>query len=95
MNTQNHINSKKYLTRYRNVIATISSVIPGLGHIYKGQYRIGAGLLIISPFFVWIALILGFATAGIGLLVPFFYLIAVGWHAYTVEDRRKHPAGII
>lgn len=82
-------------TRYRDVLAAISSIIPGLGHIYKGQYRIGAALLIISPFFIWIALILGFATAGIGLLIPFFFLIAIGWHAYKVEDRRHHPIGII
>lgn len=93
MKTQDH--AKKDLTKQRNIIAAFSSIIPGLGHIYKGQYRIGAGLVIISPFFIWIALIMGFATAGIGLLIPFFYLLAIGWHAYNIEDRRKHPAGII
>lgn len=95
MNTQSHINSNKALIKYRNVIAVISSIIPGLGHIYKGQYRMGAGLIIISPFFIWVALIMGFATAGIGLLIPLFYIMAIGWHAYNVEDKRKHPVGII
>lgn len=95
MNTQNQININSSLIKSRNVIAAISSIIPGLGHIYKGQYRIGAGLLITSPFLIWIALIMGFATAGFGLLIPFFYLIAIGWHAYNVEDKRRHPAGII
>lgn len=95
METTNNTYSEKGLIKSRNVIAAISSIIPGLGHIYKGQYRIGAGLMIISPFLIWVALILGFATAGIGLLIPFFFLMAIGWHAYTVEDKRRHPAGII
>ena len=94
MNSQNQIHLTKGLSTSRNVIAAISSIIPGLGHIYKGQFRIGAGLLIISPSIIWAALILGFATAGIGLLVPLFFLIAIGWHAYLIEDMRRHPAGI-
>lgn len=95
MDTQHHTQLSSSLLKSRNLIAALSSIIPGLGHIYKGQYRIGAGLLIISPLFIWMALILGFATAGIGLLVPFFFLILIGWHAYNAEDKRKHPAGII
>jgi len=95
MNTQQHTQLSSGLLKSRNVIAALSSIIPGLGHIYKGQYRTGACLLIISPLFIWVALILGFATAGIGLLVPFFFLILIGWHAYNSEDKRKHPAGII
>lgn len=95
MNTQNLSNTKSSLTKSRNLIAAFSSIIPGLGHIYKGHYREGVGLLIISPFFVWVALIMGFATAGLGLLVPLFFLMIIGWHAYTIDDKRKHPAGII
>lgn len=95
MKTQNHTQLSSGLLKSRNVIAAISSIIPGLGHFYKGQYRTGACLLMISPLFIWAALILGFATAGIGLLVPFFFLILIGWHAYNAEDKRKHPAGII
>jgi hypothetical protein len=95
MNTLNHTQQSSGLLKCRNVIAALSSIIPGLGHIYKGQYRTGACLLLISPLFIWVALILGFATAGIGLLVPFLFLILIGWHAYNVADMRKHPAGII
>ncbi len=95
METYNETSPHHGLEKSRDIIAAISSIIPGLGHIYKGQYRIGAGLMIISPFLIWVALIMGFATAGIGLLIPFFFLIAIGWHAYNVEDKRKHPAGII
>lgn len=95
MVTHEHSNTTQGLTTSRNVIAAISSIIPGLGHIYKGQYRIGAGIMIISPFLIWVALILGFATAGIGLLIPVFFLIAIAWHAYHIEDERRHPGGII
>jgi hypothetical protein len=95
MNTQQNPQLSRGLLKSRNVIAAISSIIPGLGHIYKGQYRTGACLLIISPIFIWAALILGFATAGLGLTVPFFFLIGIGWHAYNAEDKRRHPAGII
>ena len=83
------------LLKSRNLIAAISSIIPGLGHIYKGHYKKGIGLLIISPFFIWAALILGFATAGIGLVVPLLFLVLIGWHAYSIDDRRKHPGGFI
>lgn len=95
METYNELSPHHGLEKSRDIIAAISSIIPGLGHIYKGHYRVGAGLLIISPVFVWAALILGFATAGIGLLVPFFFLMIIGWHAYSIEDRRRHPGGII
>lgn len=44
---------------------------------------------------IWVGLILGFATAGLGLLVPFFFLIVIGWHAYSIEDQRRHPGGFI
>lgn len=95
METKHNTYPENGLIKSRNLIAAISSIIPGLGHIYKGQYRTGAGLMIISPFLIWTALILGFATAGIGLLIPVFFLIAIGWHAYNVDDKRRHPAGII
>ena len=95
METYNESSPHHGIEKSRDIIAAFSSIIPGLGHIYKGHYKIGFGLLIISPFFVWAALILGFATAGIGLLLPIFFLICIGWHAYNMEDKRKHPGGII
>lgn len=95
METYKEISPHHGLEKYRDIIAAISSIIPGLGHIYKGHYRLGAGLLIVSPMFIWASLIMGFATAGSGLLVPFFFLMIIGWHAYSIEDRRKHPGGFI
>jgi len=92
MNTEiNSITSQQKDHKQINIIAAISSIIPGLGHIYKGYRKEGFCILIISPFFIWAALIFAFATLGIGLFVPFVYLFIVGWHAYNLESKRKHP----
>lgn len=58
METCNESSPHHRLSKYRNIIGVISSMIPGLGHIYKGYYRIGGGLLIISPMFIGAALIM-------------------------------------
>lgn len=81
--------------KYRDIIAAVSSILPGLGHLYKGHFREGVAFLIVSPLFIWAGLILGFATAGFGLLAPVVYVIIVGWHAYSIEDKRNHPGGFI
>ena len=91
---------KKYtppaaLLHFRSFVAALSSLIPGLGHIYKGHYSTGFEIMIISPFVIWSGLILGWATMGIGILVPVAYLIGVVVHAYTIEDKRHHPAGLL
>jgi len=79
----------------RDVIAATSSIIPGLGHIYKAHYTTGFGILALSPFLIWMGLMLGWATFGLGLFLPGLYVFLIGWHAYNLEDRRKHPAGVL
>jgi hypothetical protein len=74
-----------------DAMAVLLSVIPGLGHIYKG-HRL-AGLLwmagaIPAGIFVLIA---AFASAGFGAGLFFLYLIAVMLHAYAIEDRVVPP----
>ena len=92
MNTEmNSVSTEEKQLKHINLIAAVSSIIPGLGHIYKGHVKTGVGILIISPFFIWAALLFGFATLGIGLFLPFAYLFVVGWHAYFIENQRKHP----
>lgn len=91
-------NKKAHPTHHSHtcdLIAAISSIIPGLGHIYKAHYETGLGLMVISPFVIWAGLILGFATFGIGLFAPIVFVLFIGWHAYNVEDKRHHPAGFI
>jgi len=74
-----------------DAVAVILSVIPGLGHIYKGHRLAGflwmAGAVPVG-IFVFLAAI---ASAGFGIGLFFFYLIAVMLHAYAVDDRIVPP----
>jgi TM2 domain-containing membrane protein YozV len=70
-----------------DAVAVLFSIVPGLGHIYKGH--ILAGLLwmigaIPVGIFVFLA---AFASAGWGLGLFFFYLAAAMLHAYGINDR--------
>src|SRR2546427_1191586 len=70
-----------------DAVAVILSIIPGLGHIYKGHKLAGIlwmfGAIPVGLF----VLLAAFASAGWGLGLFFFYLIAVMLHAYAVDDR--------
>jgi hypothetical protein len=70
-----------------DAVAVILSVIPGLGHIYKGHKLAGffwmAGAIPVGIF----VLLAAVASAGFGIGLFFFYLIAVMLHAYAVDDR--------
>ena len=74
-----------------DAVAVILSVIPGLGHIYKGHKLVGflwmVGAIPVGIF----VLLAAFASAGWGLGLFFFYLGAVMLHAYGVEDRIVPP----
>jgi hypothetical protein len=74
-----------------NEIAALLSIVPGLGHIYKGHYEMGfLWMLLGMPFAIWIGIILSLATAGIGLLFPILCWAALAWDAYNEKDRRHH-----
>jgi hypothetical protein len=70
-----------------DAVAVILSIIPGLGHIYKGHKFAGflwmAGAIPVGIF----VLLAAVASAGFGIGLFFFYLIAVMLHAYAVVDR--------
>jgi hypothetical protein len=70
-----------------DAMAVLLSVIPGLGHIYKGHKLTGflwmAGAIPVGIF----VLLAAFASAGFGIGLFFFYLIAVMLHAYSIDDR--------
>ena len=72
-------------------IAALLSIVPGLGHIYKGHYE--AGLLWMffgMPVAMWIGILLALATAGIGLIIPILCWVGLAWDAYNEKDRRHH-----
>ena len=67
------------MDREHNVVAAaLSLVLPGLGHMYKGHYGAGFGIL------------LSLATLGLGLIIPVCFWAMTGVCAYYSEDRRAH-----
>jgi hypothetical protein len=74
-----------------DAIAVIFSIIPGLGHIYKG-HKLAGFLWMFGAIPVGIFVLLAaFASAGWGLGLFIFYLVAVMLHAYAVDDRVAPP----
>ena len=89
-----HTSSKpitKEAKHAHNEIAALLSIVPGLGHIYKGHYEAGLLWMFLGmPFAIFIGIILSLATAGIGLLFPILCWVALAWDAYNEKDRRRH-----
>jgi hypothetical protein len=75
----------------RNVIAGLLSIVPGLGHIYKGLYANGlVVMLLLTPIVVWASVLLSLTTKGAGLLMPIAYWAVVAYQAMTERDHRKY-----
>ena len=71
-----------------DAFAVVLSVIPGLGHIYKGHTMVGLLLIfVLTPFAVGMALLAATATASFAVLLLPLYWIAVMIHVYGIEDR--------
>ena len=71
-----------------DAVAVLLSVLPGLGHIYKGHRFIGLLLIFLgTPMAVGLALLIATGTAGFGILVLPVYWIAVMVHVYAIQDR--------
>jgi TM2 domain-containing membrane protein YozV len=77
--------------RAKNAIAAALSIVPGLGHIYKGHLAAGLIWLFFGmPFAIWIGILLGLATGGLGLLFPILCWGALAYDAYYEKDLRGH-----
>src|SRR5919204_4366603 len=71
-----------------DAVAVLLSIIPGLGHIYKGHKLVGAILIFIgTPMAIGIAALTFTFTAGFGGLLLPLYLFAVMFHVYGIDDR--------
>src|SRR6266567_1917508 len=63
----------------------------GLASIYKGHYEMGLLWMFLGmPIAIWIGILFGLATAGIGLLFPILCWVGLAWDAYNEKDRRHH-----
>lgn len=75
-----------------DAVAVMLSVIPGLGHIYKGHRLVGALLMLAgTPMAVGIALLAATGTAGFALLLLPLYWFAVMFHVWGIDDRVVPP----
>jgi len=71
-----------------DAMAILLSMIPGLGHIYKGHRIVGAVLLfLVTPIAIVFGFLAAFASAGFGIGLLVFYWIGVMIHAWAIEDR--------
>ena len=71
-----------------DLVAVALSVIPGLGHIYKGYRLLGLLLMFIgTPMAVGLALLIATGTAGFGFFLLPIYWIAVMVHVWAIPDR--------
>jgi hypothetical protein len=89
---KNQITASQAMIRTeRNVIAGLLSIVPGLGHIYKGLYANGlVVMLLLTPIVVWASVLLSLTTKGAGLLMPIAYWAVVAYQAMTERDHRKY-----
>ncbi len=70
-----------------DLVAVMLSVIPGLGHVYKGYKLLGL-LFVIGAFgAILLGALAATATAGFGLALIPIYWFAVMFHVYGIEDR--------
>ena len=71
-----------------DMVAVLLSIIPGLGHVYKGYRIIGLALMFIgTPIAFGLALLIGTATAGFGFFLLPIYWIAVMVNVWGITDR--------
>ena len=74
-----------------NEIAALLSIVPGLGHIYKGHYEAGFLWMFLGmPIAIFVGIISILGTAGLGLLFPIGCWAALAYDAYRKKDRRPH-----
>jgi hypothetical protein len=70
-----------------DAVAVMLSVIPGLGHVYKGYKMLGLLFFFGAVGAMLLGGLAATATAGFGLgLIP-IYWFAVMFHVYGIEDR--------
>jgi hypothetical protein len=70
--------------------ALVLSLVPGLGHLYKGHVWFG-GLIffIIGPAILALSLAVLPATLGVSIVIPIVFMGAMMVHAFLAPDVRK------
>lgn len=75
--------------RTRDWAAMWLSLVPGLGHLYKGHIVLGGAIFfVIGPLVLALSLSVLPATLGVSIVIPLVFLAAVMMHAYEIPDKR-------
>jgi hypothetical protein len=77
---------------FRDRAAVALSIIPGLGHIYKGYKMTGAIYMLGALFAVLACSLVATFTALFGLLLLPIYWVGIMMQVYWLEDRGITPA---
>lgn len=74
----------------RDVTAFWLSLVPGLGHLYKGHVWLG-GLIffIVGPVVLLLSLVVLPATLGVSIIIPILFMVSGMVHAYRIRDERS------
>jgi len=75
----------------RDRVSLVLSIIPGMGHIYKGHKLLGVILMIGTVLAVSFCVVIATATALWGLLLLPIYWAGVMLHVYWLDDRTGPP----
>jgi hypothetical protein len=70
-----------------DAVAVMLSIVPGLGHVYKGYRLLGLLFVTGAGFAILAGLLAATATAGFGLALIPIYWIGVMFHVYAIQDR--------
>jgi hypothetical protein len=74
----------------RDLAALWLSLVPGLGHLYKGHLILGGVIFFIAgPLILALALSLAPGTLGLSLVIPMVFMFVVMANAYRAKDYRK------
>ncbi len=73
----------------RDLAALWLSLVPGLGHLYKGHLILGGVIFFIAgPLTLALAAALLAGTLGLSLVLPLTFMFMVMAHAYRAKDYR-------
>ena len=75
-----------------DAVAVMLSVVPGLGHVYKGYKLLGLVFVIGAFGAIALGALAATATAGFGLFLIPIYWFAVMFHVYGIEDHAATTA---
>ena len=73
----------------RDQYSLVLSVIPGLGHVYKGHPVMGALFMAGGLLALFMVGLIATFTMGFGLLLLPLYWVGVMMHVFWLEDRRR------